>query len=518
MTDLPKPSGPEPEQPEPKLGSGSSEANNGQTIEPVALLHLWQIQPIRDLLWLALIVIAIWVGYEMRAVTVPLLVALLLAYLFEPLIRWAAATAWIPLNRIAAITVLLVVSMIVFIAAMILVIPLLLGQTLAFVGAVESGTIHDRLSRLVKEYAPTALEPELQDVVDYLPIKRPDDTSDAQGAAVSSGDASAMSSSAQEDDSSSSDSKKAGAEKDTGKQAPPKEQQADASTGVTTDGTLVAGLNRKQLDALIDLRIDESQAAASITSQAASQGPWAWVTWAQSTGEALGSVLRVIIWIAFLLVLIPFYFFFFSMWYPSVTRFFTDLLPVSRRSRIMDLVHKMDRAVASFVRIRLIIALIIGILLAIGWMMCGVPYAILLGLAIGLIWVVPYLGIIGLPISIALLFVDQVGLDEAQRMVWWQIVLWPSVVWCIVATLEAWILTPWLGSRATKLDPVTIFVAVLAGGSVLGIYGMLLAIPVAACLKIIIIDVFLPRVRAWARGDLTDPLPLEHPLDRGKKV
>ncbi len=60
MTDLPKPSGPEPEQPEPKHGSGSSEANQGQTIEPVALLHLWQIQPIRDLLWLALIVIAIW--------------------------------------------------------------------------------------------------------------------------------------------------------------------------------------------------------------------------------------------------------------------------------------------------------------------------------------------------------------------------------------------------------------------------------------------------------------------------
>ena len=94
-------------------------------------------------------------------------------------------------------------------------------------------------------------------------------------------------------------------------------------------------------------------------------------------------------------------------------------------------------------------------------------------------------------------------------MQWWQIVLWPSVVWCIVATLEAWILTPWLGSRATKLDPVTIFVAVLAGGSVLGVYGMLLAIPVAACLKIAIREVLMPRVRDWLEGRVDDPLPLE---------
>ena len=137
MSDVPMPSGAEPEQPESESGSSSSDTNKPQQLEPVAMLHLWQIQPLRDLLWLLLVVIAIWVGYEMRAVTVPLLVALLLAYLFEPLIRWAADNAWIPLNRIAAITVLLVFSILIFIAAMVLVIPLLLGQTLAFVGAVE---------------------------------------------------------------------------------------------------------------------------------------------------------------------------------------------------------------------------------------------------------------------------------------------------------------------------------------------------------------------------------------------
>src|SRR4029434_10057930 len=56
---------------------------------PLARLHVWQIQAVRDLLVIGFIIALIWAGYAMRAVTVPLLVALLLAYLFEPLVAWA---------------------------------------------------------------------------------------------------------------------------------------------------------------------------------------------------------------------------------------------------------------------------------------------------------------------------------------------------------------------------------------------------------------------------------------------
>ena len=70
-------------------------------------------------------------------------------------------------------------------------------------------------------------------------------------------------------------------------------------------------------------------------------------------------------------------------------------------------------------------------------------------------------------------------------------------------------LTPLIAGKATNLDPVTIFVAVLAGGSVLGAYGMLLAIPIAACVKILIQESVLPNVRKWARGEADDPLPFD---------
>ena len=81
-------------------------------------------------------------------------------------------------------------------------------------------------------------------------------------------------------------------------------------------------------------------------------------------------------------------------------------------------------------------------------------------------------------------------------------------MYIIMQVLETYIITPAIAGKATNLDPVTILVAVLAGGSVGGVYGMLLAIPAAACLKILLTDVVMPRVRLWVRGKAEDPLPL----------
>ena len=173
------------------------------------------------------------------------------------------------------------------------------------------------------------------------------------------------------------------------------------------------------------------------------------------------------------------------------------------------LLGKMDAAVAGFVRGRIVIAFIMASLLATGWMIVGVPYAIVLGIAVGVFCAVPFLGLIGIPLTVGLLFLDQLGVDESQRMAWWGVILWPVLVFAIVQALDGWVLTPMIAGKATNLDPVTIFVAVLAGGSVLGAYGMLLAIPVAACIKILIQESLLPNVHAWARGEADDPLPFD---------
>ena len=169
----------------------------------------------------------------------------------------------------------------------------------------------------------------------------------------------------------------------------------------------------------------------------------------------------------------------------------------------------MDAAVAGFVRGRIVIAAIMGGVLAVGWMIVGVPYAILLGIGVGVLCAVPFLGLVGIPLSVGLLFLEQLGLSEESRMAWWGIIVWPTLVFAFVQAIDGWVLTPLIAGKATNLDPVTIFVAVLAGGSVLGAYGMLLAVPIAACIKITIQEIVLPNIRAWAQGEANDPLPFE---------
>jgi predicted PurR-regulated permease PerM len=219
-------------------------------------------------------------------------------------------------------------------------------------------------------------------------------------------------------------------------------------------------------------------------------------------GLALG-----VVELGLLAFLVPFYFFFFAVSYPRVLRFARDLVPEEHREEVFRLVVAMDRAVSGFVRGRLVISAILGTVFAVGWLIVGVPYSLALGLVVGIFCAVPYLSVIGVPVAIGLLAVDQVSMPEAERYAWWGILLWPTLVYGIGQTMDDWVLTPAIQGKATDLDPVSIVVAVLAGGSLAGVYGMLLAVPAAACVKILIRELVMPRVRAWSEGRARDPLP-----------
>jgi len=144
---------------------------------------------------------------------------------------------------------------------------------------------------------------------------------------------------------------------------------------------------------------------------------------------------------------------------------------------------RMDHAVSAFVRGRLLIAVISAGAFALGWSLTGVPYALLLGLLTGLLTIVPYLSAVGWPIALLAKYID--FLSSSGSATWTDIVLWPSVVFVIVAFAEGWMLTPWVQSETMEMSALTVLVAVLVGGTVGGALGMLLAIPVTACGKII---------------------------------
>ncbi|MGA0172733.1 MAG: AI-2E family transporter [Phycisphaerales bacterium] len=432
-------------------------------------LHLWQIQGIRDIVFGLGVFGVFWLGYKLSAVTVPLLLGLLLAYLFEPLVRWLSRFRWCP-RPVAAVGILTVVGG-TLVLALALATPLAIGQAVSLIETLRSGKVEARAVELI----------------DQLPDQYQSDA--RRGAAWIFGHPIGRDGEVEVPATQPS-------HRETSSDEAPAESEPPKADG----------------ERPVEIEVDPALEADARPVLQAADSPRSW-SMLGLAGSGLRTLYEAVIGtFAFLLalVLIPFYFYYFSVSYPSTIDFLGSLVPEPARPRTFELFRKMDNAVAGFVRGRIVISVIMGTMLAIGWLIVGVPYAILLGAITGVLCAVPYLGGVGVPLAIGLLALENAGLPEAERMGWGAVILWPSVVFGIVQLFEGYILTPVIAGKATDLSPLAIFVAVLAGGAMAGIYGMLLSIPVAACLKIVIVEVLLPRIKAWTRGEASDPLPVDN--------
>jgi predicted PurR-regulated permease PerM len=448
-------------------------------------LHLWQIQGIRDLILAAVVLAVVYLGYALSSVTVPLLLGLLFAYLFEPLVQWLSRFRWCP-RPVAAVGIITLAGG-TLLLALALAIPLAVGQAVSLIETLRSGKVEARVAELI-EVIPEQYRDDAQRGATWIfghPVGTPIDDAAAQLEQAASEDAAAQAAeqaerSAERDDRSETVPATAGAGS-TDASAPETPQTAEAGGSTTLAFASDPGARR---------------AGVSLLGLA---------------GSGLRTLYELVVGTLALLlavVLIPFYFYYFSVSYPRTLEFVGGLVPEENRTTVFALARKMDSAVAGFVRGRIVISAIMGSMLAVGWLSVGVPYAILLGLVTGVLCAVPYLGGVGVPLAVGLLALDNVGVVESERMAWWAVILWPTLVFAVVQLVEGYILTPVIAGKATDLSPLAIFVAVLAGGALAGVYGMLLSIPVAACVKIVLVDVLLPRIRAWTRGETSDPLPM----------
>ncbi len=426
------------------------ESRSTQSGPSISRLHIWQVQAVRDVLVVALIVVAIWAGYALRFVTVPLLLAFALAYLVEPLVRWICNV--LKIARPIAVGLILGSFGVVLVVAGVLFVPMIVRQSSEFVDNVRAGQFDSWIDR-----AQDVLPKEFRDEVTRVRVWAKSIAASSEGKTrATDGEPTAQSVTP------------AGRAPTT--HAPPDVITAKAVPS-TSDSTI-------------------TQTIMNPTAQA-----------------ALWRLLDFSGWI-FAAMLIPFYFWFFSNGFPGAIHFAGSLVPESRKETVFRLAGEMDAAVAGFVRGRILIAAGMGVMFAAGWWINGVPYALTLGLLAGLLSIVPYLGAVVVVPAVAILAANQLTHPEEHRMAWYWIVGGPPLVFVIVQSIEGYILTPIFAGRATNLGPVSIFVAVLAGASVAGLYGMLLAIPVAACAKILIRETVMPPLRSWAAGKSADPLPL----------
>jgi predicted PurR-regulated permease PerM len=191
---------------------------------------------------------------------------------------------------------------------------------------------------------------------------------------------------------------------------------------------------------------------------------------------ALGQVRGAV---AFLvgLALVPVYLFFFLRSTGDAFAQVRGLLPFLRddiRDDIVFLVREFAGIVVAFFRGQLLIGLIMGSIYATGFTVAGLKFGLVIGMGMGLLNIVPYLGtMLGLSVALPLAFFQPGG------GLW--LVATVLAIFAAVQALEGWFLTPRIMGRQTGLHPVVIIVAILFWGTALdGLLGMVLAIPLTA--------------------------------------
>lgn len=177
-------------------------------------------------------------------------------------------------------------------------------------------------------------------------------------------------------------------------------------------------------------------------------------------------------------------------WLGSSTRFksfFVELFPLAKRQLVSTVTAQMSRSLGGWVLGTLIAMFLIGSLTALGLLLVGVPYALLIGILAGLTELIPYLGpwISGTIAVVVTLFTTGDPLK----------VVWVIVVFLIIQEVEGNVIEPLVMHKAVKLDPWLVLVAILIGGELLGLIGVILAVPVAAVLQVVALEVVAPAIR-----------------------
>lgn len=205
-------------------------------------------------------------------------------------------------------------------------------------------------------------------------------------------------------------------------------------------------------------------------------------------GAIIGSTLNVTL----VIVLVPIFFIMFAWDFKQIESKSLALIPPRHRPRAERIRHRIDLTVSGFFRGRLLVGLITAGMYSFGWALSDVPYWFLLGIMTGVLTIIPYASAIGWPLAVVLKYLDVLASQDAQAG-WLAIVIWPSATYLIVQFIESWILTPWIQSQALDLSGTTVLIVVLIGGAVGGFFGLLLAIPIAASIKILIQEYMMPH-------------------------
>ena len=172
------------------------------------------------------------------------------------------------------------------------------------------------------------------------------------------------------------------------------------------------------------------------------------------------------------------YLFFILLDYEKISKGWIHFIPEGQRGIASMVAHDVKNGMNAYFRGQSLIALLVGILFSIGFLIIDFPMAIGLGLFIGLLNLIPYLQLVGFIPTIILALVK--AADTGQSF--WVIILCALAVFAVVQTIQDVILTPRIMGHVMGLNPAIILLSLSIWGSLLGIIGLIIALPLTTLL------------------------------------
>ena len=164
--------------------------------------------------------------------------------------------------------------------------------------------------------------------------------------------------------------------------------------------------------------------------------------------------------------------------YEKITKNWLKYIPERFSTTIQMLITDLDRNMNAYFRGQALVAGIVGILFAIGFQIIGLPMGIGIGLMIGVLNLVPYMQALGIPPCILLALIQA---SETGRPVWVTL-LCLAAVFIIVQTIQDMLLVPKIMGDVTGMGPAWILLSLSIWGSLLGVVGMIIALPLTTLL------------------------------------
>jgi len=176
------------------------------------------------------------------------------------------------------------------------------------------------------------------------------------------------------------------------------------------------------------------------------------------------------------ILVIPFWLFYILNDETRVRESALDLIPDRIEPDLLNILHITDDIFSAYIRGQLLLCIFIGAMATIGLLIVGVDFALLLGLIAGAFEILPFVG----PILGAIPALIVAALQSPMTA------LWTLVVFIIIQQVENLLLVPKVAGESVKLHPALIMVVLVVGNEALGLWGMLLAVPLTAVIR----DVF----------------------------